>query len=502
MTGLGEGGAFNLYETVNANTDDHVITVTNEADAADGPSFTVARSAGTVEEGETATFTISSTGQASIWKQAAGENVGITIKISGELVEGETITVGSGSPYTITAADVANGYANVNATFSPNANGEISNITVKVATSDPDSPVGNREITAEVVDVNIFEGLGGSTSASVTVENNDSYTLSMKVGEFNAQTQNMMFTVALAVAGFSIDGGLPEAVSFTLDLGAMTHEEKLALASTLGSESNVNVNYTGGDFEVTLEPGYTGGDLSFYVPVTQPGEYDIKIAGVEGSDLLVQTGIDSTDNGFAFKATFGEGTANDEYEGVPVEHLTGGAGDDYLFAKDIDSLLEGGAGNDTLIGGTGNDILIGGAGDDILIGGAGDDILIGGLGDDILIGGEGSNIFLWRENDLDGSVDSILDFKLADASGSDALKGDRIDLRSVLDWASIKPDEVDNYMRVSLDGGSKVKIEIDQSGAGDFSHVDQTINVSIINHDPHQDLVDAIMRQIMTESGN
>ena len=502
VTGLGEGGAFNLYETVNANTDDHVITVTNEADAADGPSFTVARSAGTVEEGETATFTISSTGQASIWKQAAGENVGITIKISGELVEGETITVGSGSPYTITAADVANGYANVNATFSPNANGEISNITVKVATSDPDSPVGNREITAEVVDVNIFEGLGGSTSASVTVENNDSYTLSMKVGEFNAQTQNMMFTVALAVAGFSIDGGLPEAVSFTLDLGAMTHEEKLALASTLGSESNVNVNYTGGDFEVTLEPGYTGGDLSFYVPVTQPGEYDIKIAGVEGSDLLVQTGIDSTDNGFAFKATFGEGTANDEYEGVPVEHLTGGAGDDYLFAKDIDSLLEGGAGNDTLIGGTGNDILIGGAGDDILIGGLGDDILIGGLGDDILIGGEGSNIFLWRENDLDGSVDSILDFKLADASGSDALKGDRIDLRSVLDWASIKPDEVDNYMRVSLDGGSKVKIEIDQSGAGDFSHVDQTINVSIINHDPHQDLVDAIMRQIMTESGN
>jgi hypothetical protein len=72
----------------------------------------------------------------------------------------------------------------------------------------------------------------------------------------------------------------------------------------------------------------------------------------------------------------------------------------------------------------------------------------------------------------------------------------------VLDWASIKPDEVDNYMRVSLDGESKVKIEIDQSGAGDFSHVDQTINVSIINHDPHQDLVDAIMRQIMTESGN
>ena len=165
-----------------------------------------------------------------------------------------------------------------------------------------------------------------------------------------------------------------------------------------------------------------------------------------------------------------------------------------MLAKNVDSLLEGGAGNDILIGGTG---------DDILIGGTGDDILIGGAGNDTLVGGDGNNIFLWRENDLDGSVDSILDFKLADASGDDAHKGDRIDLRSVLDWASINPDEVDNYMRVSLDGDSKVKIEIDQSGAGDFSHIDQTINVSVINHDnANQDLVEAIMRQIMTESGN
>jgi len=40
----------------------------------------------------------------------------------------------------------------------------------------------------------------------------------------------------------------------------------------------------------------------------------------------------------------------------------------------IDLILEGGAGNDTLLGGVGNDILIGGAGNDSLTGGTGDDV--------------------------------------------------------------------------------------------------------------------------------
>ncbi|HEY9690816.1 MAG TPA: Calx-beta domain-containing protein, partial [Oculatellaceae cyanobacterium] len=51
-----------------------------------------------------------------------------------------------------------------------------------------------------------------------------------------------------------------------------------------------------------------------------------------------------------------------------------------------DDVLQGFAGNDTLIGGAGNDSITGGAGNDILIGGASNDSITGGAGNDILIG--------------------------------------------------------------------------------------------------------------------
>ncbi len=59
--------------------------------------------------------------------------------------------------------------------------------------------------------------------------------------------------------------------------------------------------------------------------------------------------------------------------GVSRDLLRGGAGND---------LLEGGGGADQLEGGTGNDVLHGGTGNDLLIGGPGADTLVGGLGDD------------------------------------------------------------------------------------------------------------------------
>jgi Ca2+-binding RTX toxin-like protein len=60
--------------------------------------------------------------------------------------------------------------------------------------------------------------------------------------------------------------------------------------------------------------------------------------------------------------------------GLGTFHMAGLGGNDRLTAGDADTLLEGGAGNDTLIGGAGNDVLDGGAGDDIMAGGHGDDL--------------------------------------------------------------------------------------------------------------------------------
>jgi Ca2+-binding RTX toxin-like protein len=58
--------------------------------------------------------------------------------------------------------------------------------------------------------------------------------------------------------------------------------------------------------------------------------------------------------------------------------LDGGAGDDSLVAGSGSTVLVGGDGNDTLIGGPSRDVLIGGAGADSLSGNGGDDILIAG----------------------------------------------------------------------------------------------------------------------------
>ena len=75
--------------------------------------------------------------------------------------------------------------------------------------------------------------------------------------------------------------------------------------------------------------------------------------------------------------------------------LDGGAGNDTIIAGQGGSVLIGGAGNDLLIGGAGDDDIRGGSGSDLLIGGAGNDVLRGGSGNDLLIGGPGLD-------DLDG----------------------------------------------------------------------------------------------------
>ena len=71
------------------------------------------------------------------------------------------------------------------------------------------------------------------------------------------------------------------------------------------------------------------------------------------------------------------------------EHIIGGRGDDLIRGDQRPgyfNILEGGAGDDTLVGGQANDTLLGGPGRDILFGGLGSDFLDGGAQDDILIG--------------------------------------------------------------------------------------------------------------------
>jgi Ca2+-binding RTX toxin-like protein len=100
---------------------------------------------------------------------------------------------------------------------------------------------------------------------------------------------------------------------------------------------------------------------------------------------------------------------DDVFDGasVPGQHLSGGAGNDFILAgpggdtifgdEDDDTILAR-AGDDVVFGGLGNDFLAGGAGNDHLDGEAGDDTLYGESGADILFGGAGND---WLEGDSD-----------------------------------------------------------------------------------------------------
>jgi len=89
------------------------------------------------------------------------------------------------------------------------------------------------------------------------------------------------------------------------------------------------------------------------------------------------------------------------------DQLFGGDDDDLLQGADGDDLLDGGAGNDALLGGLGNDVLDGGDGVDTVEGGIGNDTLSGGTGvGDTLIGGTGNDTYLWAQGDGDTLIDN------------------------------------------------------------------------------------------------
>ncbi|MEX2170470.1 MAG: choice-of-anchor Q domain-containing protein, partial [Pirellulales bacterium] len=128
------------------------------------------------------------------------------------------------------------------------------------------------------------------------------------------------------------------------------------------------------------------------------------------------------------------GTIPIDIAGATSLTIYGWEGDDKIKvnpAVEIDAILWGGAGDDTLHGGSGDDYLIGGDGDDRLYGGKGDDELSGEAGDDYLFGGEGidtlsggsdADVLFGQEGDDEfsgGDGDDII----YGGSGDDAIHG-------------------------------------------------------------------------------
>ena len=143
------------------------------------------------------------------------------------------------------------------------------------------------------------------------------------------------------------------------------------------------------------------------------GAGDDTLYGGAGNDIMIGgTGNDSAvieDAGDTFVENLGEGTdtafvlVNGWTAGANIEtirlygaatQVTGSFGADTLVANaTLGSIIDGGAGNDTIYGQAGNDSLSGGAGDDLIYGGAGNDTLTGGPGNDTMGGGTGDDTY-------------------------------------------------------------------------------------------------------------
>lgn len=121
--------------------------------------------------------------------------------------------------------------------------------------------------------------------------------------------------------------------------------------------------------------------------------------------------------------------------------INGGAGNDSLlgaYKNDVligDDLYDGVAGNDYLDGSEGNDALYGLGGNDTLIGGDGTDTLYGGTGNDV-----------FRFDSVSASQPGLSRDIIKDFVGNGIFAGDRIDLSRIDANTTIKGDQAFTYI--------------------------------------------------------
>ena len=148
------------------------------------------------------------------------------------------------------------------------------------------------------------------------------------------------------------------------------------------------------------------GVLGLKVVATQTGASDVTVTMTPVGVMpigaaITQSGTHLTLTAIAGGAAAGGSNANDGEAGeldsinADIENVIGGSGNDVIDAslsKLASHMLQGMAGDDTLIGSDLADTLYGGLGNDILQGGKGVDTLYGGDGNDTLQGGAGNDV--------------------------------------------------------------------------------------------------------------
>lgn len=189
--------------------------------------------------------------------------------------------------------------------------------------------------------------------------------------------------------------------------------------------------------EVTITP------LQLQADPLNPGKTMLVVGGTEQAESIT---INPASAG-RVKVLFGK-SARGPYAPTGRIVVLGLGGDDTLLVSPKvkkPTLLDGGAGDDSLTGGAGSDILRGGAGNDQLLGGFGRDLLIGGAGADQILGQGGSDILLSGNLTLNTDARQLEILRLWSAPTKIA---DRIrTLRSSLSATTVRDDRVSDVLK-------------------------------------------------------
>ncbi|MGZ2411749.1 Ca2+-binding RTX toxin-like protein [Sphingomonas sp. F9_3S_D5_B_2] len=125
----------------------------------------------------------------------------------------------------------------------------------------------------------------------------------------------------------------------------------------------------------------------------------------------------------------------------------------------IDNRIWGNGASNTLHGAAGNDKLYGDAGADKLYGDDGDDWLEGGSGADTLYGGAGKDTFAFRNGELAGASDNIIDF----THGDDHIRLDYVDANTM-----IAGDQAFHFIGTATFDGTAGALRYEQVGTATY----------------------------------
>jgi Ca2+-binding RTX toxin-like protein len=145
--------------------------------------------------------------------------------------------------------------------------------------------------------------------------------------------------------------------------------------------------------EATVSFPFKGGIKTYNKTIPLSGTIKaISVIGGSGDDLVT---VDQTYGSFSIKSIINLGAGDDTvHAGEEPDRINGGAGDDSLDAGGGNNTVYGGTGGDTIMSGSGNDYLNGGVGHDVIYGGDGNDTLADSTGPNTLMGGAGHNVFV------------------------------------------------------------------------------------------------------------